>query len=330
MRARRYLAVSARAWLAAALVMLGTLLSAAPAPAHEASMAVLTLREVGPGRYVGQWTLPPTNLSLRPLFPAHCTWVQPELDCGDRGLAGRLSFEGLGSKQSAVMIRVLPKDGPVQAYTLSSAHPAVTVAREPGRDVAVWLDLADTYINLGIDHILRGIDHLLFVLGLIWLVRGRWMLVHTITSFTIAHSVSLAAATFGWVGVAERPLNAAIALSIVFVGVEIVKLRRGHIGLTARYPWVVAFAFGLLHGLGFATALTTLGIPHSTLPIALGFFNVGVEIGQLAFVLVVLALSWAHRRSQAILPGWSALAPAYLIGGVAMFWFLTRLQILIA
>jgi hypothetical protein len=199
------------------------------------------------------------------------------------------------------------------------------VSRDPGRDPAVWLDLADTYVNLGIDHILRGIDHLLFVLGLIWLVGRGWMLVHTITAFTVGHSLSLASATFGWVGVPERPLNAAIALSIVFVGVEIVKLQRGQVGLTARYPWVVAFAFGLLHGLGFATALTTLGIPQATLPIALLFFNVGVEIGQLLFVFVVLGLIWAHRQAEAVLPRWGAVLPAYAIGSVAAFWFLSRI-----
>jgi hypothetical protein len=213
----------------------------------------------------------------------------------------------------------------MQAYTVSAANPVITVARDPGSDLAAWIDLANTYVNLGIDHILRGIDHLLFVLGLIWLVRGAWMLVHTITAFTIAHSLSLAAATFGWVGVPERPLNAAIALSIVFVGIEIVKLQRGEIGLTARFPWFVAFAFGLLHGLGFATALTTLGIPAMVLPIALLFFNVGVEIGQIAFVLVVLALIWAHAKAQATLPRWGEALPAYVIGGVASFWFLLRI-----
>jgi hypothetical protein len=298
--------------------------SAPPAAAHEASMAVMVLRELGPGRYVGQWTMAPTDERLQPIFPPHCGWNPPELDCGERGLVGRLSFTGLGSKQSAATIRVFPRDRSVQAYIVSVANPVVTVARDPGTDIAAWLDLANTYVNFGIDHILRGIDHLLFVLGLIWLVRGRWMLVHTITAFTVAHSLSLAAATFGWVGVPERPLNAAIALSIVFVGVEIVKLQRGEIGLTARYPWVVAFAFGLLHGLGFATALTTLGIPQATLPIALLFFNVGVEIGQLAFVFAVLALIWAHRRAEATLPRWGTALPAYAIGSVAAFWFLLR------
>jgi hypothetical protein len=318
--------VNGRHLLLALILLLNALvMPVQSASAHEASMAVMSLREIVPGRYVGAWSMPPTDESLRPIFPEHCRWEAPELNCGVRGLAGRLSFMGLGSKQSVATIRVIPRDGPVQAYTVSAAHPVAMMARDPGRDLAVWLDLADTYVNLGIDHILRGIDHLLFLLGLIWLVGRGWMLVHTITAFTVGHSLSLAAATFGWVGVPERPLNAAIALSIVFVGVEIVKLQRGQAGLTARYPWVIAFAFGLLHGLGFATALTTLGIPQATLPIALLFFNVGVEIGQLLFVFVVLTLVWAHRQAEAMLPRWGAVLPAYAIGSVAAFWFLSRI-----
>jgi hypothetical protein len=310
-------------------MLLGLLcfLWAAPVTAHEPTIAVLELQDQGKGHYLGNWTLPPVDMNLKPIFPPQCNWTPPELNCGERGLVGRLSFEGLGSKQSATMIRVVSRSGEVQAYTVSAGNPFVTVATNPGTNLAVWLELANTYITLGIDHILLGIDHLLFVLGLIWLVRGRWMLVKTITSFTVAHSMSLAAATFGWVGVPTAPLNAAIALSIVFVGVEIVKLNRGEIGLTARYPWVVAFSFGLLHGLGFATALTTLGIPGATLPIALLFFNVGVEIGQLAFVMLVLCLTWAHRRAHATLPQWSASVPAYTIGTVATFWFLSRLPL---
>ena len=311
--------------LPALLILLNLFVPIWSASAHEASMAVMTLREITPGRYLGQWTMPPADLALQPIFPSHCTWEAPQLDCGERGLVGSLSFMGLGRNQSVATIRVIPQEGEMQAYTVSAAKPVVTVARDPGTDLAVWLDLAETYINLGIDHILRGIDHLLFVLGLIWLVGRGWMLVRVITAFTIGHSLSLAAATFGLVGIPERPLNATIALSIVFVGVEIVKLQRGEVGLTARYPWSVAFGFGLLHGIGFATALTTLGIPQSTLPIALLFFNVGVEIGQLAFVTVVLALIWAHRQAGAVLPRWGAALPAYVIGSVASFWFLGRL-----
>lgn len=314
-----------RALTTLAVLAFGLLLPALPARAHEATMAVITLREIAPGRFIGQWTMPPVDPTLQPIFPAHCQWQAPELVCGERGLTGQVSFMGLGSKQSVATIRVQPHEGPLEVYTVSAANPIATAGRNPGTDLAVWRELAETYVNLGIDHILRGIDHLLFVLGLIWLVKGGWKLVKTITAFTVGHSISLAAATFGWVGVPEQPLNAAIALSIVFVGVEVVKLQRGEVGLTARYPWSVAFSFGLLHGLGFATALTALGIPQATLPIALLFFNVGVEIGQLMFVTLVLALMWAHRQAQAMLPRWGAVVPAYVIGSVASYWFLLRI-----
>lgn len=306
------------------LVIAGVALPVIPARAHEATMAVITLREIAPGRFLGQWDMPPVDMMSQPIFPPHCTWSPPELDCGARGLVGVLSFQGLGANQSVATIRVEPHGGPMEVYTVTAAKPTTMAGRSPGLNLTVWQELADTYINLGIDHILRGIDHLLFVLGLIWLVKGGWKLVKTITAFTVGHSISLAAATFGLVGVAEKPLNAAIALSIVFVGVEIVKLQRGEEGLTVRYPWVVAFSFGLLHGLGFATALTNLGIPQVTLPIALLFFNVGVEIGQLLFVLLVLSLLWAHRQAQALLPRWGAAIPAYVIGSVASYWFLLR------
>ncbi len=185
--------------------------------------------------------------------------------------------------------------------------------------------LGATYLNFGVDHILLGADHLLFVFGLIWIVGIGRRLVSTITAFTIGHSISLAAAAFGVIGVPERPLNACIALSIVFVGVEIVKQRRGEAGLTARYPWAVAGGFGLVHGIGFASALAGLGIERRLLPAALAFFNIGVEIGQLAFVLLTLALIWAHRRLGAVVPGSRDLLPGYAIGSIAAFWFIGRL-----
>jgi hypothetical protein len=179
-------------------------------------------------------------------------------------------------------------------------------------------------VYYGIDHILLGADHLLCVLGLIWIVHGGWRLAKTITAFTVGHSVSLAAAAFGLIGVPERPLNACIALSIVFVAVEMVKELRGESGLTARYPWAVAGVFGLVHGVGFASALAGLGLERRLLPAALFFFNIGVEIGQISFVLLVLALIWAHRRLHAVLPRWGDIIPAYAIGSVAAFWFIGR------
>jgi hydrogenase/urease accessory protein HupE len=226
---------------------------------------------------------------------------------------------------SAVMVKIVPMKGEPQNYTITSGHPVVSIIGAGPMSTSAWVELARTYINYGIDHILLGADHLLFVLGLIWIVKGGWRLVKTISMFTVGHSVSLAAAALGLIGVPEKPLNACIALSIVFVGVEIVKEYRGQSGLTARYPWAVSFVFGLVHGIGFASALAGLGIERRLLPAALLSFNVGVEIGQLAFVLLVLALIWAHRRLRAVLPRWGELVPAYAIGGVAMFWFIGRL-----
>src|ERR1700738_2920320 len=213
----------------------------------------------------------------------------------------------------------------VGRWTMEPAIGVVSLRGAGAPTLQTWIELARTYVNYGIDHILLGADHLLFVLGLIWIVGGGWRLVKTITAFTVGHSASLAAAAFGLIGVAERPLNACIALSIVFVGVEIVKQQRGEAGLTAHYLWAVAFTFGLVHGIGFASALAGLGLERRLLPAALLFFNIGVEIGQLAFVLLVLALIWAHRRLDAVLPRWGNALPAYAIGSVSMFWFLGRL-----
>src|SRR5262249_44035732 len=157
------------------------------------------------------------------------------------------------------------------------------------------LAVAGTYLANGIQHILLGADHLLFVFGLVLLVRNRWMLVKTVTAFTVAHSITLALAALGLAQLPVPPLNAAIALSILFLGPEIVRSWRGQSSLTIRHPWVVAFAFGLLHGFGFASALTSAGLPHQDLPLALVSFNVGVELGQLGFIAVILALEWSFR-----------------------------------
>lgn len=313
--------------LCAALLVLAAFALPRPSHAHQATLGVLEFREVRPGTYVGMWTMEPTigaaRVDLR--MPPHCYLRLPELNCGDKGLVGPITIGNLGADMSVVLIKIIPMAGEARSYTISTANPVVSVLGAGAPTLQTWIELGRTYVNYGIDHILLGADHLLFVLGLIWIVGGGWRLVKTITAFTIGHSVSLAAAAFGVIGVPERPLNACIALSIVFIGVEIVKQQRGEIGLTARYPWAVAFTFGLVHGIGFATALAGLGLEQRLLPIALLFFNVGVEIGQLAFVLLVLALIWAHRRLDATLPRWSSALPAYAIGSVSMFWFLGRL-----
>ena len=193
-----------------------------------------------------------------------------------------------------------------------------------------WVSAAKRYTGLGVEHILLGIDHLLFVLALLLIVQGPWMLVKTITAFTLAHSITLGLATLGFVNVPPRPVEAAIALSIVFLCVEIVHAHQGRVGVTYRYPWVVAFAFGLLHGLGFAGALSEIGLPPSEIPLALLFFNIGVEVGQLMFVAAVLVLAWVIKQIQLAGDVWTRVVPAYGIGTLATYWFMQRLAVIFA
>jgi hydrogenase/urease accessory protein HupE len=189
--------------------------------------------------------------------------------------------------------------------------------------------VARAYLRLGTEHIWGGIDHLLFILALLIVVKGTRRLVATVTAFTLAHSLTLAAATLGFVHVPQAPIEAAIALSIVFVACEIVHSRQNRPGLTERWPWLVAFAFGLLHGFGFASALNEVGLPQNAIPVALLFFNLGVEVGQLLFiaaVLAVIALTRKLARSFTVSPPrWAWRLPPYAIGGVAAFWLIQRL-----
>ena len=200
-------------------------------------------------------------------------------------------------------------------------NPSVTVGHQGG-------SLA--YFRLGVQHILMGVDHLLFVLGLLLIVSNRWQLLKTITSFTVAHSITLGLATLGFASAPVLPLNAAIALSILFLGPEIIRARRGETSLTIRQPWVVAFAFGLLHGFGFASGLTTLGLPRAEIPLALLLFNVGVEAGQLFFVALILLLARAFNTLQIRWPAWAEALPAYAIGGLGAYWTIQRTLILLA
>jgi hydrogenase/urease accessory protein HupE len=187
-----------------------------------------------------------------------------------------------------------------------------------------------TYIVEGMRHILFGADHLLFVLGLLLIVRNGWMLVKTVTAFTVAHSITLAIATLGYAQAPALPLNAAIALSILFLGPEIVRSWRGETSFTIRHPWVVAFAFGLLHGFGFASALTSAGLPRSELPLALLSFNVGVELGQLGFVALVLATERAFPILEIRWPRWAQALPGYTVGSLGAFWTVQRVALLLA
>lgn len=296
--------------------------------AHDTPMAVLSLTEQSPGVYALRWNQAAARGGTTPeaVFPAHCLLDLGVLDCGPRGLTGRVSVAGLGEMHWAVVVRIAPLDGEPQSYALTAARPAALVDAD---GVLPLSQVAGAYLPLGIEHILLGVDHLLFVLGLLLLVRSRWMLVQTITAFTVAHSLTLAAATLGFTGVPERPVNAAIALSILIVAAEVLKHRRGESCLGARFPWAVAFGFGLLHGFGFAGALSAIALPAASLPAALLSFNLGVEIGQLAFVFLVLALAWSHRLLDAELPRWAGTGAVYAMGSIAGLWTLSRVLILL-
>jgi hypothetical protein len=193
-----------------------------------------------------------------------------------------------------------------------------------------WADAAKRYLGLGIEHILFGIDHLLFVFALLLFVRGPLLLVKTITAFTIAHSLTLALATFGIVHVPIRPVEATIALSIVFVCWDITRAQNGHKGLTFQYPWIVAFVFGLLHGLGFAGALSEVGLPLGEIPVALLYFNIGVEVGQLIFVAMVLTILWLLRKMRLRSVVWLETIPVYFVGTIASYWFIQRFVLILS
>jgi hypothetical protein len=238
------------------------------------------------------------------------------------GLVGEsIRIDGLEHTLTDALARVERADRTTQVARLVPTAPAFVVEAVPNP-----LSVAATYFGLGVEHIWFGFDHLLFVLGLLILVEGRRSLVGTITAFTVAHSITLAAATLGWVRLAPQPVEAVIALSIVFVAAEILRAEDGRRGWTPRWPWLVAFSFGLLHGFGIAGALRETGLPENAVPLALLFFNVGVEAGQLtvnALVLGVLAVVAARELSPSLRAAVRR-ATAYGIGGLAAFWTIER------
>lgn len=239
-----------------------------------------------------------------------------------------IEIEGLSATSTDVLVRIEGLEGNVQTERLSSTKTNFIVQTTPGAG-----EVATTYFRLGVEHILFGFDHLLFVLALVILVRDWRRVALTVTSFTIAHSITLAAATLGFVHVPGPPVEAAIALSIVLVAVEIVNSRNGRRSLTAKWPWLIAFCFGLLHGLGFAGALAEVGLPQHAIPVALLFFNLGVEIGQLFFVVTILIAAWLALRLASLrfhpstvqkVSSRIDVTAAYVVGALASYWLIER------
>ncbi len=312
-----------------------------PLGAHELQPGFLELRETAAGRYDVLWKLPSVGaaqMEIAPVFPETCrqlgdarteragtAWLSTARIACEQGLAGQtISIDGLEAFSTDVLVRVQHADGDVETHILKPVEPAVTLrsASDTRRGVGA-------YVILGTEHIALGVDHLLFVLGLLLIVRDRWTLVKTITAFTVAHSLTLAAATFQVLSVPPAPLNAAIALSILFLGPEIVRVWRGQTSFTIRHPWVVAFAFGLLHGFGFASGLASLGLPRDEIPLALLLFNAGVEIGQLAFVLVVILLERSFRVLEVTWPRPALRLPGYVVGTLGAYWTIATVAVMV-
>ncbi|EED34391.1 conserved hypothetical protein [Luminiphilus syltensis NOR5-1B] len=248
------------------------------------------------------------------------SWVEQTTIGFSGGLAGQVfTIEGRAAGVTEVIARVERLDGSSQVERLPMERPQFIVEAPQGAGAVAW-----AYFVLGVEHILGGIDHLLFVLALLLIVRGGKRIVATVTAFTLAHSVTLVAATLGWVQVPGPPVEAIIAFSIVFVASEVVHTFRGRTGLTEQAPWIVAFSFGLLHGFGFAGALAEVGLPQTAIPLALLTFNVGVEVGQLLFVTAVLTLQFVGVRLLGVKAKWLPAATAYGIGSVAAFWTIER------
>jgi hydrogenase/urease accessory protein HupE len=325
--------------LVAGLVLL--LVATWPALGDEFKPAYLQVTQLDATTYDVLWKVPAldesTTLRVRPVFPAGTVDLTPRSSLYANGAAVQrwrmhvphglvghsIEFPELATARIDVLVRVVRMDGTAQLGRLTPVERGILVTASPGA-----FEVARTYTVLGVEHILLGFDHLLFVLALLLLVDGTRRLVWSITAFTLAHSITLAAATLGVLHVPGPPVEATIALSIVFVAGEIVRARQGQRGLTQRNPWVVAFAFGLLHGLGFAGALAEVGLPEGQIPTALLFFNVGVEIGQLLFIAAVLAvLAVGSRIARHVrlptVPGlWRV--PPYVVGGLASYWVFER------
>jgi hydrogenase/urease accessory protein HupE len=323
--------------LAVAAAALACVSTSAPVLADVFRPAYLELRELDDTRYDVLLNVPAqgddSRLAIDVRFPEGTVEITPRrsqyLDGAhvsrwrierEQGLVGTtVEIVGRAAGVTDVLARLERRDGTSQVANFPPGRAAFTI--EPPLGLG---QTALTYLVLGIEHILGGIDHLLFVLSLLLIVRGFKRIAVTITAFTLAHSLTLAAATLGVVHVPGPPVEAAIALSIVFVASEVVRGLRGKPGLTARAPWVVAFAFGLLHGFGFAGALAEVGLPQAAIPLALFTFNVGVEIGQLLFVAAMLAAGALLARLPVRTPRWGTSVAPYAIGTIAMFWVAER------
>ena len=327
------------AWFLVSMLFIASIV---PAFAHESQPGLLEIKQLAEDRYDVIWKAPiyygephPARLQMPENWK---DLVQPTerrmsdsiifhriVEVGQKSIEGAIvRFPGLESTITDVYVRLTRLDSTMMTAVVRPTRPFVELRGERS-----WHATAGEYIGLGFHHILLGVDHLLFVLGLLLIVQSRKVLLKTITSFTVAHSITLAIATLGFARAPLPPLNAAVALSIFFLGPEIVRSWRGETSLAISYPWIVAFVFGLLHGFGFASGLSTTGMPKAELPWALLCFNVGVELGQLTFVFLALALAWSFKILEIRWPRWALAIPGYTVGSLGAYWTIQRVAIMI-
>ena len=330
-----------RQLLALLAFLAGALGFATSSYGHALQPGYLELRLLDKEFYAAVWKTP--EIKSRPMkisavlpescdarTPAESTWdgtayvARWTTSCTGGLEGGVIRIDGLDQTRTDVLVRFDFANGINESRRLTPGNSSFTVPILPSR-----LEVVRTYLVLGFQHILSGIDHLMFILALLILVKGTGRLIVTVTAFTLAHSLTLAGATLGFVNMPGPPIEASIALSIMFVASEIMHSRQGKTGLTERYPWIVAFIFGLLHGFGFAGALAQIGLPQASIPIALLFFNVGVEIGQLFFIACVFAVvalaRQTTRRIDLMRLTCVRAVPPYVIGSLAAFWTIQRL-----
>jgi hydrogenase/urease accessory protein HupE len=322
--------------LSAAMIVFIVIAFATSATAHPLAPSLLEIVEAAPGHADVRWKTPANKMpgaTMRPVLPPHCvlsgTPVEEAVDtaivrkwgvaCSALLTGSTISVEGIAASKADVILRVALSDGRVFNTVLTAEHPSYVV---PARESP--LAVMRSYLSLGVEHILTGADHLLFVLGLMLLVSTRRQLIWTVTAFTAGHSVTLSLATLGFVNVPSAPVEALIAFSILVVAVEVARGTDAPPTLMRRFPWAIAFAFGLLHGFGFAGALSEIGLPAGEIPLALLSFNLGIETGQLVFCALGLVLYAIARRLRLVRPVRMRWATAYLIGTLAAFWFFER------
>lgn len=326
-------------WIAFAVVVLGVLCPGMQADADEIRPALLDIKEQTTGLFAVTWKVPTRGeqvLAITPQLPEslelvgvrsvqevpgarieHATYKNNR-----ESLTGQtIAIEGLSALQTDVLLLVQLQDGNQHSAILRPASAEFTIPLEASR-----LEIAGDYWRMGTVHILEGVDHLLFVLALLLIVSGFGPLLKAVTAFTVAHSITLAMATLGVIHVPPAPTEAIIALSILFLAAEIVHKHDGRIGLTERWPWLIAFLFGLFHGLGFAGALSEIGVPQAEVPLALLLFNVGVETGQLLFIAVVLSGMALWRRLPLTAPAAAWRVAPYAIGALAAYWTIERVM----